>query len=221
VADDDPRKMVSKFPVPCYTCDKMGNVQMCYSSIPFFKEIILMAFVCDFCGYRNSEIKEGGGIGEKAKKITLRVKDDTDLNRDIFKSATAKFSIPELGFDMDAGSMGSLYTTVEGLIMKAHAELETNNPFGKGDSKDSDKFMEFLDKLTALRSGTIPFTIILDDPADNCFVYNPMAPEDDPKIEIESYERTAEQNDELGITHMMTDPEQYMQEANKPQKLIE
>ena len=182
---------------------------MCYSSIPFFKEIILMAFVCDFCGYRNSEIKEGGGIGEKAKKITLRVKDDTDLNRDIFKSATAKFSIPELGFDMDAGSMGSLYTTVEGLIMKAHTELETNNPFGKGDSKDSDKFMEFLGKLNGLRSGTEPFTIILDDPADNCFVYNPMAPLDDPKIEIESYERTEEQNDELGITHMMTDPEQY------------
>jgi hypothetical protein len=24
--DEDPRKMVSKFPVPCYTCDKMGNV---------------------------------------------------------------------------------------------------------------------------------------------------------------------------------------------------
>ena len=30
-----------------------------------------MAFVCDFCGYRNSEIKEGGGISEKGKKITL------------------------------------------------------------------------------------------------------------------------------------------------------
>ena len=26
-----------------------------------------MAFMCDFCGYRNSEIKEGGGTGEKAK----------------------------------------------------------------------------------------------------------------------------------------------------------
>ena len=38
-------------------CDKMGNVQMCFSSIPFFKEIIIMAFVCDYCGYRNSEIK--------------------------------------------------------------------------------------------------------------------------------------------------------------------
>ena len=121
-------------------------------------------------------------MGDKAKKITLKVKEPKDLNRDVFKSATAKFTIPELGFDMDSGSMGSLYTTVEGLIMKAHSELETNNPFGAGDSKDSDKFLEFLKKLSALRSGTIPFTIILDDPADNCFVYNPFAPEDDPSI---------------------------------------
>jgi zinc finger protein len=64
----------------------MGVVQMCQSSIPFFKEIIIMAFICDSCGYRNSEIKEGGGIGDKAKRITLKVEKPSDLNRDIFKS---------------------------------------------------------------------------------------------------------------------------------------
>lgn len=120
---------------------------MCMSSIPFFKEIIIMAFSCDFCGYRNSEIKEGGGMGDKAKKITFKVECPEDLNRDVFKSDSAKFSILELGFDMDAGSLGSLYTTVEGLLAKVIDELDTNNPFGKGDSATNDKFMEFLEKL--------------------------------------------------------------------------
>ena len=46
---------------------------------------------------------------------------------------------------------------------------------------------------------------MLDDAADNCFIYNPFAPEDDPQIGIELYERTDEQNDELGITHMNVD----------------
>jgi len=119
-----------KFPVPCSNCDKTGNVQMCFSSIPFFKEIIIMAFICDYCGYRNSEIKEGAGIGEKAKKITFKVAGVGDLNRDVFKSDTAKFTITELDFDMAAGSLGSLYTTVEGLLAKLHDELEKNNPFG-------------------------------------------------------------------------------------------
>ena len=63
--------------------------------------------------------------------------------------------------------------------------------------------MEFLDKMNTLREGKkFPFTVILDDPADNCFVYNPFAPKDDPKLKIDLYERSEEQNDDLGITHM-------------------
>lgn len=83
-------------------------------------------------------------MSEKGKKITLSVKEESDLNRDLFKSNTASFAIPELGFDMEAGSMGSSFTTVEGLLMKAHEELTKNNPFGKGDSKEDGKFLEFL-----------------------------------------------------------------------------
>lgn len=162
-----------------------------------------MAFVCDFCGYRNSEIKEGGGIGDKAKRITLTVTEESDLNRDCFKSDTAKFTIKELDFDMQAGSLGSVYTTVEGLLAKLGDELEKNNPFGKGDSKMDDKFMAFVQVIRDYRNGkNMPWTLILDDPADNCFIYNPLAPLPDPKILIEEYERTEEQNDDLGITHM-------------------
>ena len=141
---DDTKKEVMSFPTPCYQCQEMGNVQMCYSSIPFFKEIIIMAFVCEHCGYRNSEIKEGGGIGEKAKKITFAVNDAKDLNRDVFKADTAAFNIPELGFEMEPGSLGSLYTTMEGLITKVIERLEENNPFGRGDSKNDTKMVEFL-----------------------------------------------------------------------------
>ena len=31
---------------------------------------------------------------------------------------------------MVPGTLGSLYTTVEGLLAKLHDELEANNPFG-------------------------------------------------------------------------------------------
>lgn len=149
-------------------------------------------------------------MGDKGKKITLTVSEESDLNRDVFKSNTAAFQIPEIGFDMEIGSMGSCFTTVEGLLMKAHDELQKNNPFGKGDSKTDGQFLEFLDKMNTLREGKkLPFTIVLDDPADNCFVYNPFAPKDDPKLLIEMYERTEEQKDDLGITHMETDPEIY------------
>jgi C4-type Zn-finger protein len=46
---------------------------------------------------------------------------------------------------MAPGSMGSQYTTIEGLLDKLIEELEQNNPFGKGDSANDKKFVEFLD----------------------------------------------------------------------------
>lgn len=117
---------------------------------------------------------------------------------------------------MDTGSLGSIYTTVEGLLAKVIEELEKNNPFGRGDSATDAKFLEFIDKMKKCKEGEQPFTLILDDPADNCFIYNPNAPNDDPKIKVEVYERTAEQRDYLGITEMNVD--NYAGEEKKDEK---
>lgn len=161
-----------------------------------------MAFSCDFCGHRNSEIKQGGGISQKATKITFDVKNAKDLNRDVFKSDTTYFAIPELGLELQPGTLGSVYTTVEGLLDKIIDHLDSTNPFGSGDSDTNNKFMQFLKELRAMKDGERPFTFVLDDPLSNCFIYNPNAPEDDPQITIEVYERTWEQNDDLGINDM-------------------
>ena len=53
-----------------------------------------------------------------------------------------------------------------------------------------------------MKNGERPFTFVLDDPLSNCFIYNPRAPVDDPQIIIDIYERTWEQNEELGINDM-------------------
>lgn len=47
-----------------------------------------------------------------------------------------------------------------------------------------------------------PFTVILDDPLANSYLQNLYAPDPDPNMTIEIYERTWEQNEELGINDM-------------------
>jgi zinc finger protein len=89
---------------------------MCVATIPFFSEIIVMAFSCEFCGRRSSEIKHGGGMSDKATKITFTAKNERDLHRDIFKSDSCRVSIPEVGLDLEPGTRGSMYTTIEGLM---------------------------------------------------------------------------------------------------------
>ena len=128
LAEDDPRKQVMKFPTPCSNCDQMGNIQMCFSSIPFFKEIIMMAFVCDECGYRNSEIKEGGGIGEKAKKITLAVKGPKDLNRDCGRPVLSTLRDNETRLDPNEnGQKIELWRVVETVFCDFRADPDSRN----------------------------------------------------------------------------------------------
>ena len=128
------------FPSPCPSCFHPGMVKMCQATIPFFKEIIIMAYTCDVCGHRSSEIKQGGGISAKATKITFSVQQPDDVNRDIFKSDTCLLKIPEIDLEMQPGTLGSMYTTIEGVLQKLVENLEQTNPFGQGDSATNSQF---------------------------------------------------------------------------------
>lgn len=129
---------VCAFQVDCYTCFQNGEMRSFQCEIPFFKEIIIMAFKCQHCGYKSVEVKIGGDISPNAKKITICCTEPEDLNRDLFKSDTAKISIPELDFEMMPGSLGSFYTTIEGFLGLLIDKLEKSNPF-RGDSQETDR----------------------------------------------------------------------------------
>lgn len=192
------------FQTSCYCCNIPGELYMCTCTIPYFKEIIISCFKCQNCGYKTSEVKGGGGISEKAGRITLSVKSKDDLNRDVFKSETAKIIIPEVEFETDTGSMGSMYTTVEGVIDKLIKSLE-DIPFSSGDSCGNKELDTFIEKLTHLRSGETSFTLIIDDCLNNSFIFSPGDPKDDKHLIKEEYERTWEQNEELGLNDMNVD----------------
>lgn len=63
----------------------MKNKLFLSSDIPHFKEVVIMATVCEYCGHKTNEVKSGGGIEPKGKKITLRVTDLSDMCRDVLK----------------------------------------------------------------------------------------------------------------------------------------
>jgi len=113
---------------------------MCVATIPFFKEIIIMAYNCEVCGHKSTEIKHGGGISAKATTITFHFEKPSDLNRDVYKSDSSMFAIPEIDLELQPGTLGGVYTTIEGLLTKIVDQMEEINPFGKGDSTNNVKF---------------------------------------------------------------------------------
>ena len=79
-------------------------------------------------------MKSGSGINEKGVKITLRITDPIDLSRDVLKSETCSMSIPELDFEVGAGTLGGKFTTLEGLLVAVKDQLTGHNPLMCGDS---------------------------------------------------------------------------------------
>ena len=68
---------------------------MCVTDIPHFKEIILMCFYCESCAYKSVEVKAGGGIPARGKRMTLKINKDSkadDMKRDVLKSETSGVS---------------------------------------------------------------------------------------------------------------------------------
>jgi zinc finger protein len=97
---------------------------------------------------------------------------------------------------------------VEGLLVNIREKLLESNMFSYGDSSVSSEkaaFKEFMTKLDAVVSCSVPFTLVLDDPMGNAFIHNPYYPEVDPQLSSEEYERTQEQNDDLGLSDINVD----------------
>ncbi|ODN00582.1 Zinc finger protein-likeZPR1 [Orchesella cincta] len=202
---------VLQMPTNCHECNELCFTKMKVTDIPFFKEVIIMATDCDKCGCRTNEVKSGGGIEPKGKRMKLRVKSKEDFSRDVLKSETCNVEIPELRLEAGSHVFAGKFTTVEGLLSDIKKNLFDDNPIISGDSVDSEfksKIENVCTELDRLLTGEHKFTLVLDDPAGNCYIQNVYAPEDDPELETEEYERSYDQNEDLGLNDMNVGPQE-------------
>ena len=194
-----------EFKTNCSECNAPVTCKMHMLDIPFFKEVIIMASSCDSCGYRTSEVKHGAAIAPKGKKITLKVTDSSDLSRDILKSESCSISIPEIQLDLNPGTLGGKFTTIEGLLQQVSDQMKQRNPFYIGDSateEDELPFARFLHNLDMILKGDMNFTLIVDDCLGASYLQNVYAPDPDPNMTIEEYERTWDQNEDFGLNDL-------------------
>ena len=200
------REELVELPTQCPSCHTEGTTKMCVTDIPNFKDIVIMAFTCDYCGYRSNEVKPGGGVSALATKITLRAANDADLRRGILKSDTCEVVIPELELEVTTGTLGGFFTTLEGLLEKIQESLNISNDFAFGDSSGEAaiSMRQFVEKLVACKEAKMEFTLILDDVLSNSYV-EALDGDAEGKIETVQYERSQEQNEDLGLLDMVTE----------------
>ncbi|PYH96597.1 zinc finger protein ZPR1 [Aspergillus ellipticus CBS 707.79] len=226
--DDIIAGQVYSIPAECPGCAKDCFVRIKKIDIPYFKEVIVWATVCDHCGLKTSEIKTGGAVPEKGKRITLSVENEVDLSRDILKSDTCALHSKELEVTVQPGTLGGRFTTVEGLLTEIRDQLrgqifDVDDTTGSGGdsmaSSDKEKWERFFKRLDAAISGEMKFVITLEDPMANSYVQDLCAPAVDPQVQTEEYTRTAEEEEDLGLTDMKL--EGYEEDEKKPAEAAE
>jgi len=202
------KEQVMTFSGNCTQCNIPCETRMFAIEIPFFKEVIIMASSCDGCGYKSSECKAGGAISKRGKRLTLKVDSIEDLNRDILKSETATVYVPEKDLHITRGTLGGRFTTVEGLLAGIRDDLTKTSAFMSGDSGDGEtkgRFSKFLSDMDDLISGKEPFTLIVEDPVANSYILSLYAPEPDPQLTEEEYDRTWDEDEDLGLNDINTE----------------
>lgn len=224
IAPPDPLDIIDgqiyEIPSLCPGCSKDCTINVKKVNIPHFKEVIIMSTVCDHCGYTTREVKTGGSIPDKGERITLQVENIADLSRDILKSETCALKSAELGLEVQPGTLGGRFTTVEGLLTQVRDQLHGQifdmgsrtggESLAAGDSMPVDakqKWKEFFSKLDQAIRAEIKYSIVLEDPLANSYVQSlaDVEGEDDPLVVKVFYERTEEEIEDLGLGDMKTE----------------
>ena len=163
-----------------------------------------MATNCESCGHRTNEVKSGAGIEPQGVKIEVKITGKEDFSRDILKSDTCHMEIPELEVEVGPTTLGGRFSTVEGIIAAIKDQLANSTTF-LGDSSDKEtvnRLDRFISDLEKILQGNKAATLILNDPAGNSYIQSLSDDGPDDRLKITKYDRSFEQNEELGINDM-------------------
>jgi len=201
--DLDTEATVYKAEQICPLCGENGQAVFYLTPIPHFREIIISAFSCPHCGHKNSEVQRSNAIAETGVRMEVQVTGPEDMNRQIVKSKECVLTIPELGLEIPKRSQAGTLSTIEGVLMKVTTQLfETVEALDKsGDAEGAAKLTQFCIQLAAIAQGKqFPFSVHLDDPLGDSYIEaltDGTTP--DPKMKVERYQRTKEQNQLIGL----------------------
>ncbi|KAI8843282.1 ZPR1 zinc-finger domain-containing protein, partial [Chytriomyces cf. hyalinus JEL632] len=197
----------------CPRCYEPSFTHMNMLAIPHFSnEVIVMTTDCESCLYKSSEIRTGGAISPMGMRTIFHVRNEDSLTREVLKAETCSFRIPELDLDLTTASMGTQFMSLRALIKGVYQEIErTAAPLSVAFASDPKAeqrrgiFERLLAKLTKALTVETPYTIILDDPLGTSYLQNIYAPDPDPDLTTETYERTVEQNEDYGLNDLNVD----------------
>jgi len=159
-------------PGPCPSCSNEIEYRYQTEDIPYFSEILIISANCPLCGYRYVDTQLLRDA--EPSRYEFSVSEAEDLAVRVVRSMSGTVRIPELGVEIDPGpACDGFVTNVEGVLDRIENVVEGALLWAEGEERENaGRLMELIARA---RAGTLPFTLILDDPRGNSAIVSEKA----------------------------------------------
>ena len=80
----------------------------------------------------------------------------------LIQSETCSLAVPELELELESGTLGGQFTTVEGILTQIKDQLSTSHPFVLGDSCEPEsKMKKFIEELNEVMEHVLPVPMFI------------------------------------------------------------
>ena len=164
--------MRTVIPGPCPYCNTEIEYLYTTENIPYFSDILIISAVCGSCGYRYVDtrlLREGEPV-----RYVYHVTTQDDLAVRVVRSMSATIEIPELGVRIDPGpACQGFVSNVEGVLVRIGQAVKSATIEGDGGERENARVL--LEKITCVKCGEFPVTLILEDPSGNSAIISERA----------------------------------------------
>lgn len=159
----------------CPLCHEELIINWQGDDIPYFGEVMHITARCD-CSFRFADtiiLAQRDPV-----RYELKVEGLDDLNSRVVRSTSGTIRIPELGIDVEPGSISDSYVTnIEGVLDRILNVVITATKWSKED-EDDEKYSLGLEIQQALREameGNKELTVVIEDPLGNSAIISDKA----------------------------------------------
>lgn len=160
----------------CPVCNAEITFDWETKDIPHFGEAMVIAGVCESCGFRLSDVillSQGEPV-----RYTITIEEVEDLNARVIRSTSGTIRLPELGINVEPGPASDAYiSNVEGVLQKVKGivAFATKSARDAGVEENTRRGECILERIEQAMNGIGPLTIILEDPLGNSAIVSEKA----------------------------------------------
>jgi zinc finger protein len=149
----------------CPLCHEELIISWQSDEIPYFGEVMYITAACD-CSFRFADTLI---LSQKEPmRYELLVEGLEDLNSRVVRSTSGTIRIPELGIDVEPGSISDSYVTnIEGILDRILNVVITATKWCEDDEERYKRGLEVQKSLEDVMEGQRPITVIIEDPFGN------------------------------------------------------